>query len=157
MTAANRLILPTKRRIWTWVRRYHSWCSVFSNSFNDWTGSVLSFTRRPIMSQMCSNGFRTHGRPWKWGYRLIMQVICHNTSSVWSGVVIHKDRPCIQRMIVKVRHNTCFNDVFPIDLSIEVASYCNEVKLRDTWYTSPHHDCASSERNSFNNVTLSST
>jgi hypothetical protein len=46
-----------------------------------------------------------------------------------SGVVIHKDMPCIQRMIVKVRHNTCFKDVLVIDLSIEVASYCNEVKL----------------------------
>jgi hypothetical protein len=37
--------------------------------------------------------------------------------------------PCIQRMIVKVRHNTCFKDVLPIDLSIEVSSY-----------SSPHHD-----------------
>jgi hypothetical protein len=51
------------------------------------------------------------------------------TYSVGFGVVINKDRPCIQRMIVKVRHNTCFKDVLPIDLSIEVSSY-----------SSPHHD-----------------
>jgi hypothetical protein len=63
----------------------------------------------------------------------------HELYGVW-----HKDRPCIQRMIVKVRHNTCFKDVLPIHLSIEVASY-----------SSPHHDWASSKRNSFNNVTLS--
>jgi hypothetical protein len=49
-------------------------------------------------------------------------------------------RQWIQRMIVKVRHNTCFKDVLPIDLSIEVASYCNEVKLTVIWYTSAHHD-----------------
>jgi hypothetical protein len=46
----------------------------------------------------------------------------------------------IQRMIVKVRYNTCFKDVLPIDLFIEVASYCNEVKLTVICYTSPHHD-----------------
>ena len=60
MTAANRfLILPTKRRIWTWVRRCHSWCSVCFNSFKVWTNGVLSFTRRPIMSQICSVGFKS--------------------------------------------------------------------------------------------------
>ena len=154
MTAGNRLlILPTKRRIWTWVRDCHSWCTVCSNSFKVWTGGVLSFSRRPIMSQMCSIGLKSG--PWKSGYRFVTQVIYFNTSSVWSGVVIHKDSPCIQKMIVKVRHNTCFKDVLPIDLSIEVASYCNEVKLTFIWYTSPYHDWASSERNSFNNVTLS--
>jgi hypothetical protein len=46
-----------------------------------------------------------------------------------SVVVIHKGRRCIQRVIIKVRHNTCFKDVLSIDLSIAVASYCNEVKL----------------------------
>jgi hypothetical protein len=60
MTAANRLlILPTKRRIWTSIRRYRSWCSVCFKSFKVWTGDVLSFTRRPIMSQMCSIGFKS--------------------------------------------------------------------------------------------------
>jgi hypothetical protein len=60
MTAAIRLlILPTKRLIWTWVRRCHSWCSVCSKSFQDWTGGVVSFTRWPIMSQMCSVGFKS--------------------------------------------------------------------------------------------------
>jgi hypothetical protein len=39
------------------------------------------------------------------------------------------DGTCIQRMIVKVRHNTCFKDVLPINFSIEVVSYCNEVNL----------------------------
>ena len=34
------LILPTKRLIWTWVRRCHSWCSVCSNSFKVWTVSI---------------------------------------------------------------------------------------------------------------------
>jgi hypothetical protein len=72
-----------------------------------------------------------------------------------SVVVIHKDRRCIQRVIIKVRHNTCFKDVLSIDLSIAVASYCNEVKLTVIWYTPPHHDWASSERNSFYDVTLS--
>jgi hypothetical protein len=36
---------------------------------------------------------RTPGRPWKCGYRLTTQVICHNTSSVGFAVVINKDRP----------------------------------------------------------------
>ena len=40
-------------------------------------------------------------------------------------------------MIVKVRHSTCFKDVLPIDFSIEVVSYCNEVNLTVIWYT-PH-------------------
>jgi len=51
----------------------------------------------------------------------------HELCGVWR--VIHKDMPCIQRMVFKVRYNTCFKDVLPIDLSIEVASYFNEVKL----------------------------
>ena len=53
----------------------------------------------------------------------------HNHTPLQVKWSVPKDRPCIQRMIVKVRHNTCFKDVLLIDLSIEVASYCNEVKL----------------------------
>jgi hypothetical protein len=46
-----------------------------------------------------------------------------------------KDRPCIQRMIVNVRHSTCFKDVLPIDLSFEVNSYCNELRSKDDLFT----------------------
>jgi hypothetical protein len=74
------------------------------------------------------------------------QVICHNTSSVGYGVIIHKDRPCIQRLIVKVRYNTCFKDALPTYLSIEVGLYCNEVNFTVIWCPSSDHDWVSSER-----------
>jgi aminoglycoside N3'-acetyltransferase len=41
--------------------------------------------------------------------------------------------------------NTCFKDVLPIDLSIEVNSYYNEVKPTVIRCTSPHHDWATTE------------
>ena len=111
------------------------WFLQVISSLNKWY-SFFHSTTDNVPDLLDRVKIKNPGRPWKCGYRLAMQVICHNTTSVGSGVVIHKDRSCIQRIIVKVRHNTCFKDVLPIDLSIEVASYCNEVKLTVIWYTS---------------------
>ena len=45
----------------------------------------------------------------------------YSASSVWSGVIVHKDQPVGQWMIIKMGYNVCVKHVVAVFSAIEVA------------------------------------
>ena len=90
--------------------------------------------------------------PWKCGYRLVMQVISNNTSFVGSGIktgVVF--RGWLSKWGTTLASRMFYRYICPLWLPLTVMR--SSLQSYDTH--SPHHDWASSERNSFCNVTLS--
>ena len=61
-----------------------------------------------------------HSRPLKCVNRLLLPEFSYNARSVRSGVIVHKDQPVSQRMIIKLRHNGGIKHVVTVCNSTEV-------------------------------------
>ena len=65
---------------------------------------------------------RGHGRPLKCVNRLLLPEFSYNASSVRSGVIVHKDRPVSQWMIINIGYKVCINHVVAVCNAIGVTS-----------------------------------
>jgi hypothetical protein len=63
---------------------------------------------------------RGQGRLMKCVNRLLLSEFSHNASSVRSGVIVHKDMPVNQWMIIKKGCNVCAEHVVTVCNTIEV-------------------------------------
>jgi hypothetical protein len=52
--------------------------------------------------------------------RLLLPEFSYNARSVRSGIIVHKDQPVSQRMIIKLRHNSGIKHVVTVCNSTEV-------------------------------------
>ena len=63
---------------------------------------------------------RGYHRPLNFFNRLLLSEVSYNASSVRSGVIIHKDYPVSQWMIIKIGYNVCVYHVVAICNAIDV-------------------------------------
>ena len=68
--------------------------------------SWIAFVHTAVL-QHCGLRWFTLSRPLKCVNRLLLSEFSYNASFVWSGVIVHKDRPAIQWTIVKIGYNVC--------------------------------------------------
>ena len=81
---------------------------------------------------------RWHGRPRNCIYRLLLLVLIHNPSSMWSGVVIHVERTTCQWMVVKMRNNDISQYGIVIHLSVHSAIKNIKVQPASWRKATPH-------------------
>ena len=72
--------------------------------------------RTTSRSRQCRNGF-------------LAEIIANESRSVRSGVIIHKNRPCTERVIVKVGYNDRMQDVTVVFNATEVSFYSHQRQL----------------------------
>ena len=61
-----------------------------------------------------------HGRPMKYTIRLLLPEFSYNASSKRFGVIVHKDHPVIQWIIIKMGYNVYSKHVIVLCNAIEV-------------------------------------
>jgi hypothetical protein len=88
----------------------------FVNSAIFWHCGLRWFTLLPIKYLYVVDwvNIRGHGRPLKCVNRLFLSEFSYNASTVWSDVIVNKDRPVSQWMIIKMRYNVCVKHVVAV-------------------------------------------
>ena len=110
----TRLFIPRTRRRSLSCGNHHSSGIAFVNTAIFWQCGLRWFTLRPINPHnvLAWVHIRGHDIPLKCVNRFLLSEFSYNASSVWSGVIVHKDRPVSQWEIVKMGYNVCLKHVF---------------------------------------------